>query len=113
KTYLTNSGTEALEGALKLAKRATGRSELISAHNAYHGNTMGSMSVMGYEDRKQAYRPLLPDVRFINFNNEDDFKYITTNTACVILETIPGSAGFVESSNGYLEKVRHRCNDVG
>ena len=113
KTYLTNSGTEAIEGALKLAKRATGRREIISAYNAYHGNTMGSMSVMGYEERKQAFRPLLPDVRFINFNNEDDLNHITTKTACVILETIQGSAGFVESMNGYLEKVRARCNDVG
>lgn len=113
KTYLTNSGTEAIEGALKLAKRATGRSEIISAYNAYHGNTMGSMSVMGYEDRKQAFRPLLPDVRFINFNDEADLNHITTKTACVILETIQGSAGFVESMNGYLEKVRARCNDVG
>jgi acetylornithine/N-succinyldiaminopimelate aminotransferase len=113
KTYLTNSGTEAIEGALKLAKRATGRSEIISAYNAYHGNTMGSMSVMGYEERKQAFRPLLPDVRFINFNNEDDLNNITTKTACVILETIQGSAGFVESINGYLEKVRKRCTEVG
>jgi len=113
KTYLTNSGTEAIEGALKLAKRATGRSEIISAHNAYHGNTMGSLSVMGYEERKQAFRPLLPDVRFINFNNEDDLNHITTKTACVILETIQGSAGFVEPMNGYLEKVRNRCNEVG
>lgn len=113
KTYLTNSGTEAIEGALKLAKRATGRSEIISAHNAYHGNTMGSLSIMGYEERKQAFRPLLPDVRFINFNDEDDLNHITTKTACVILETIQGSAGFVASINGYLEKVRTRCNDVG
>ncbi|WP_100612552.1 aspartate aminotransferase family protein [Confluentibacter lentus] len=113
KTYLTNSGTEAIEGALKLAKRATGRSEIISAHNAYHGNTMGSLSVMGYEERKQAFRPLLPDVRFISFNNEDDLNHITTKTACIILETIQGSAGFVESINGYLEKVRQRCSEVG
>ncbi|WP_111309517.1 aspartate aminotransferase family protein [Confluentibacter sediminis] len=113
KTYLTNSGTEAIEGALKLAKRATGRSEMISAHNAYHGNTMGSMSVMGYEDRKQAFRPLLPDVRFINFNNEEDLEQITTKTACVILETIQGGAGFIEPTNGYLEKVKRRCNEVG
>ena len=113
KTYLTNSGTEAIEGALKLAKRATGRSEIISANNAYHGNTMGSMSVMGYEERKQAYRPLLPDVRFINFNNEDDLQHITTKTAGVILETIQGGAGFIEPENGYLEKVRKRCDAVG
>ncbi len=113
KTYLTNSGTEAIEGALKLAKRATGRSEMISALNAYHGNTMGSMSVMGYEDRKQAFRPLLPDVRFINFNTIEDLEQITTKTACVILETIQGGAGFIEPTNGYLEKAKRRCNEVG
>mgnify|MGYP000226676958 CR=1 FL=1 len=95
-TYLTNSGTEAIEGALKLAKRYTGRSEIIAANNAYHGNTMGSMSVMGVEERKQAFRPLLPDVKFINFNTEDDVCQITKKTACVILETIQGGAGFIE-----------------
>ncbi len=113
KTYLTNSGTEAIEGALKLAKRATGRSEIIAAHKAYHGNTMGSMSVMGFEERKQAYRPLLPDVQFITFNNEADLEDITTKTACVILETIQGGAGFIEPQNGYLEKIRSRCDAVG
>jgi acetylornithine/N-succinyldiaminopimelate aminotransferase len=113
KTYLTNSGTEAIEGALKLAKRATGRSEIISAHNAYHGNTMGSMSVMGYEDRKQAFRPLLPDVNFITFNNAEDLNKITERTACVILETIQGGAGFIQPINGYLENVRKRCDEVG
>ncbi|TYA94796.1 aspartate aminotransferase family protein [Seonamhaeicola marinus] len=113
KTYLTNSGTEAIEGALKLAKRATGRSEIISANKAYHGNTMGSMSVMGFEERKQAFRPLLPDVRFIDFNSEKDLNKITTKTACVILETIQGGAGFIEPTNNYLEKVRKRCYDVG
>ncbi|MEN3324499.1 aspartate aminotransferase family protein [Mariniflexile soesokkakense] len=112
-TYLVNSGTEAIEGALKLVKRATGRSEIISAKDAYHGNTMGSMSVMGYEERKQAFRPLLPDIRFINFNNEEDLTKITSKTAGVILETIQGGAGFIEPKNGYLEKVRKRCNEVG
>ncbi len=112
-TYLVNSGTEAIEGALKLAKRATGRSELISAHYAYHGNTMGSMSVMGYEERKQAFRPLLPDVRFITFNNEEDLNLITSKTAGVILETIQGGAGFIQPENGYLEKVKKRCSEVG
>lgn len=112
-TYLVNSGTEAIEGALKLAKRATGRSEIISAHNAYHGNTMGSMSVMGYEERKQAFRPLLPDVKFITFNNEADLNLITTKTAGVILETIQGGAGFIEPENNYLHKVQKRCNQVG
>ena len=69
-TYLVNSGTEAIEGSVKLAKRATGRTQLIAAKNAYHGNTQGSMSLMGYEERKRAYRPLIPDVDFIEFNNE-------------------------------------------
>ncbi|WP_298901575.1 aminotransferase class III-fold pyridoxal phosphate-dependent enzyme [uncultured Psychroserpens sp.] len=113
KTYLTNSGTEAIEGALKLARRVTGRSEIIAAHGAYHGNTMGAMSVMGYEDRKRAFRPLLPDVKFIDFNSIDDLTWITRNTAGVILETIQGGAGFIAPSNDYLSKVRKRCDDVG
>ncbi|MBR9846229.1 MAG: aspartate aminotransferase family protein [Algicola sp.] len=112
-TYLTNSGTEAIEGALKLARRVTGRSEIIAAHHAYHGNTMGSLSVMGFEGRKNAFRPLIPDVRFINFNNEDDLSFITSKTAAVLLETIQGGAGFIEPQNDYLQKVRQRCNDVG
>ncbi|MEP3836799.1 MAG: aspartate aminotransferase family protein [Algibacter sp.] len=113
KTYLTNSGTEAIEGALKLAKRATGRSEIVAAKKAYHGNTMGAMSVMGYEERKQAFRPLLPNIKFIDFNNEADLEKITTKTAGVILETIQGGAGFIEPTNKYLEKVRARCTQVG
>jgi acetylornithine/succinyldiaminopimelate/putrescine aminotransferase len=113
KTYLTNSGTEAIEGALKLAKRATGRSEIIAANKAYHGNTMGSLSIMGYEERKQAFRPLLPDVRFIEFNNEQDLSQITHKTACVILETIQGGAGFIQPKNDYLAKVRKQCDNVG
>lgn len=113
KTYLTNSGTEAIEGALKLAKRATGRTEIIAANKAYHGNTMGAMSVMGFEERKQAFRPLLPDVKFIAFNEEKELHQITNKTACVILETIQGGAGFIEPKNNYLEKVRHQCHKVG
>jgi len=113
KTYLTNSGTEAIEGALKLAKRFTGRSELIAAHHAYHGNTQGAMSVMGYEERKQAFRPLLPDVHFIEFNKEADLEKITTKTAGVILETIQGGAGFIVPKNNYLQKVKQRCEEVG
>ena len=113
KTYLTNSGTEAIEGALKLAKRATGRSQIIAAKQGYHGNTMGSMSVMGYEARKQAFRPLLPDVQFIEFNNDEDLQHITSRTACVILETIQGGAGFIVPTNNYLFKVKERCHEVG
>jgi len=113
KTYLVNSGTEAIEGALKLARRVTGRSQLISCHNAYHGNTMGSLSVMGFEERKQVFRPLIPDVEFITFNNEADLAKITTKTAGILLETIQGGAGFIQPENDYLKKVRERCNEVG
>ncbi|WP_420572542.1 aspartate aminotransferase family protein [Kordia sp.] len=113
KTYLTNSGTEAIEGAMKLAKRFTGRSELIAAKHAYHGNTQGAMSIMGYEERKQAFRPLLPDVNFIEFNNEADIAKITSKTAGVILETIQGGAGFIVPKNEYLRKVKQRCEEVG
>lgn len=113
KVYLVNSGTEATEGALKLARRVTGRSQLISCHNAYHGNTMGSMSVMGFEERKQVFRPLIPDVDFITFNNEADLEKITTKTAGVIMESIQGGAGFIEPKDGFLRKVRERCNQVG
>ncbi len=113
KTYLVNSGTEAIEGALKLARRVTGRSQLISCHNAYHGNTMGSLSVMGFEERKQVFRPLIPDVEFITFNNEADLEKITTKTAGILLETIQGGAGFIQPENGFLKKVRQRCDEVG
>ena len=112
-TYLVNSGTEAIEGAIKLAKRATGRSQIIAAHHAYHGNTMGSMSVMGHEDRKQAFRPLIPDIEFITFNSEEDIEKITHKTAGVVLETIQGGAGFIEPVNGFLEKVKKQCERVG
>jgi len=112
-TYLTNSGTEAIEGSLKLARRVTGRSEIISANKAYHGNTMGSLSVMGFEERKTVFRPLIPDVKFITYNNEDELSHITTKTAAVILETIQGGAGFIEPSNNYLQNVRRQCDKVG
>lgn len=113
KTYLVNSGTEATEGALKLARRVTGRSQLISCFNAYHGNTMGSMSVMGFEERKQIFRPLIPDVDFITFNNEADIAKITTKTAGIILESIQGGAGFIQPENDFLKKIRQRCDEVG
>jgi acetylornithine/succinyldiaminopimelate/putrescine aminotransferase len=112
-TYLTNSGTEAIEGALKLAKRATGRSEIVAAHYAYHGNTQGAMSVMGYEARKRAYRPLIPGTKFITFNKTEDLQNIDQNTAAVILETIQGGAGFICPENDYLKNVRKRCDEVG
>ena len=112
-TYLTNSGTEAIEGALKLAKRATRRSELIAAHNAYHGSTHGALSLLGVEEQKKGYRPLLPGVSFIQFNAEEDIQKITTKTAAVVLETIQGGAGFIVPKNGYLKKVSERCKSMG
>ena len=94
-TYLVNSGTEAIEASLKLARKATGRTEILFAHNAYHGNTMGSMSVMDYEERKKPFEPLIPDCHPIEFNNEVHLERITPKTAAVILETIQGGAGFI------------------
>ena len=112
-TYLVNSGTEAIEGALKLARRFTGRSQIISAKSAYHGNTMGSLSLMDFEERKSVFRPLLPDIYHIRFNNEEDLEKITHKTACVILETIQGGAGFIVPKNNYLKKVKKRCSEMG
>lgn len=112
-TYLVNSGTEAIEGALKLARRVTGRSEIIAMHNAYHGNTMGSLSLMDYEERKAPFRPLIPDVHHINFNSETDLDFITNKTAAVIAETIQGGAGFIEPTNNYLSKLKAKCKSVG
>lgn len=111
-TYLTNSGTEAIEAAMKLAKRFTGKTKIIAAFNGYHGNTQGSLSIMGYEDRKRAYRPLIPHVEFINFNDDDDLDKICNNTAGVILETIQGGAGFILPKKNYLKRVKERCEKV-
>ncbi|WP_179376221.1 aspartate aminotransferase family protein [Winogradskyella wichelsiae] len=112
-TYLVNSGTEAIEGSLKLARRFTGRSEIIAAKNAYHGNTMGSLSLMDYDERKKPFLPLIPDIKHITFNLESDINKITEQTAAVILETIQGGAGFIEPTDDYLTKVQKRCNEVG
>jgi len=112
-TYMVNSGTEAIEGALKLARRYTGRQEIIAAHNAYHGNTMGSLSLMDFEERKRPFYPLIPKINHIQFNVETDLNKITTNTAAVVLETIQGGAGFIEPKDNYLQKVKQRCKQVG
>lgn len=111
--YFVNSGTEANEAALKLAKRVTGRTEIISCKKSYHGSTHGSMSVSGNEIKKNAFRPLLPDVRFVDFNNEEDLQYISSKTACVIMETIQGDAGVRIPSKKYLQAVRKRCDETG
>lgn len=113
KTYLVNSGTEAIEGALKLARRATGRSEIIAARNAYHGNTMGSLSLMTYPERQKPFLPLVGDISHITFNQESDLENITHKTAAVILETIQGGGGFILPQNNYLSKVKTRCQEVG
>ncbi|WP_417430137.1 aspartate aminotransferase family protein [Halpernia sp.] len=112
-TYLVNSGAEAIDGALKLAKRFTGREEIISFHNAYHGNTHGALSVSGNEYHKREFRPLLPLVEFINFNEEKDLEKITKKTACVILETIQGAAGFLLPEENYLKKLKNKCEEIG
>jgi acetylornithine/succinyldiaminopimelate/putrescine aminotransferase len=111
--YLTNSGTEAVEGALKLAKKVTNRYEIIAAKNSYHGSTHGSLSVIGIESQKKGYRPLIPFSNFIEYNNEKDLNKITQKTAAVILETIQGGAGFILPRNNYLKKVQSRCKKVG
>ena len=111
--YTVNSGTEANEAALKLAKRVTGRTELISFRGSYHGSTHGSMSVSGNEIKKQAFRPLLSDVRFLNFNSIEDLKNITNKTAGVIIETIQGDAGVRIPSVEFLSELRKKCSEVG
>jgi acetylornithine/succinyldiaminopimelate/putrescine aminotransferase len=111
--YLTNSGTEAIEGALKVAKKATGRKEFIAAENSYHGSTHGALSLLGVKKQKIGYEPLLPGVNFIRFNNIDDINLITTKTAAVVLETIQGGAGFILPTNNYLKLVKQKCEDTG
>lgn len=111
--YFVNSGTEATEGALKLAKRYTGRTGIISCYNSYHGSTHGALSVMGNEHYKQKYRPLLPDVSFIHFGKEDDLELITTDTACVIMETVQGEAGIRTATPEYMQQLRERCTETG
>ena len=111
--YFVNSGSEAVEGALKLAKRYTGRTEMIYYKNAYHGSTHGSLSVMGGETFRNAFRPLLPDTRQIRFNEPDDLQYITSRTACVIIEPVQGEGGIIPVRRDYLQALRDRCNETG
>ena len=111
--YFTNSGAEAVEGALKLAKRFTGRQEILAMENSYHGSSHGALSVMGSEEFKQAYRPLLPGVGFLRFNREEDLELISARTACVIVETIQGEAGVRVPDAGYMQALRRRCTETG
>jgi acetylornithine aminotransferase len=112
-TYLVNSGTEAIDGAMKLARRATGRSQIIAAKKCYHGNSYGALSLMDYEERVAPFRPLVGDITHLQFNTETCFDIITEQTAAVILETIQGGAGFILPQNDYLKKVKQRCEEVG
>jgi len=109
--YLVNSGSEATDGALKLAKRVTGRTEIIACKNAYHGSGHAALSLNSHEYFKNAFRPLLPDINFIEFNNESSLENITNKTACVIVETIQGEAGYIPPQNDFLKKVRAKCDE--
>lgn len=111
-SYFVNSGSEAIEGALKLAKRITGKTEIISFKNAYHGSTMGALSVGGNENFKNAFRPLLPDVRILEFNNADQFKSLSLkNTACILVEPIQGEAGIIPATKEFLSALRTLCDE--
>jgi len=111
--YFVNSGSEAIEGALKLAKRYTGRSEIIAFKNAYHGGTHGALSILGSEKLKYAFRPLLPNIRFLEYNKIEDLSFITEETACVVIEGIQAEAGIILPEEGYLSAVRKRCEKMG
>ncbi|MDD3526743.1 MAG: aspartate aminotransferase family protein, partial [Bacteroidales bacterium] len=111
--YLVNSGSEAVEGALKLAKRITGRSRLIGYTNSYHGGTHGAYSMLGNEQLKNAYRPLLPDIEFLRFNNYDDLRRIDSKTACVLAEPVQAEAGIIVPDVEYMVALRQRCTETG
>ena len=110
--YFTNSGTEATEGALKLAKRLTGRTEIISFRNSYHGSTQGALSVMGDENFRNAFRPLIPGNRLMHYNDESEIEQITSGTAAVILEPVQAEAGVICGEKNFLKKIRERCDEV-
>ncbi|PRP66908.1 aspartate aminotransferase family protein [Nonlabens agnitus] len=112
-TYLVNSGTEAIEASIKLAKTVTQRSEIIAMKNCYHGNTLGSLSLMNYEERKAPFRPLLPDIKHIQFNCLPDLKRITHKTAAVVMETIQGGAGFIMPDKRWFQALRETCTKMG
>ncbi len=112
-TYFTNSGAEAIEGAMKLAKRATGRSEVISCKDSYHGSTQGALSIMGNEEHKAKYRPLLPNCNQIIYNDDSSLKNITKQTAAAVIEPIQGATGFITPTNNFLQKVREKCIATG
>ncbi|MBW7890682.1 MAG: aspartate aminotransferase family protein [Chitinophagaceae bacterium] len=111
--YFTNSGAEATEGAMKLAKRFTGRTEIIAFHQSYHGSTQGALSILGDEYWRNAYRPLLPGISHLEYNAFEDLEHITTNTACVIAETVQAERGVIIPSVNWMQALRKRCNETG
>lgn len=111
--YFVNSGSEAIEGALKLAKRTTGRSEVVAFKNAYHGGTAGALSLLGNEKLKNAFRPLIPDIRFLEFNNAGMLNSISEKTACVVVECIQAEAGIILPEDGFLKTLREQCDTSG
>lgn len=111
--YFVNSGSEAIDGSLKLAKRVTGRSEIVAFKNAYHGGTHGALSILGSEELKYAFRPLLPDIRHLDFNSFDQLEQITDKTACVVIEPIQAEAGIILPEAGYLQALRKKCDECG
>ncbi len=112
-TYFVNSGSEAIEGALKLAKRFTGRHEIAAFKNAYHGGTHGALSILGHEQLKNAFRPLLPGITLLEFNNRENLRQITEKTACVVAETIQAEAGIILPDRGFMDALRKRCDETG
>ncbi len=111
--YFVNSGSEAIEGAIKLARKYTGRSEIISFNNAYHGSTMGAMSIMGNDNLKKGFHPLIPCIRKLNFNSQEELGFISSDTACVVIEPVQAEAGVVMPSANYLESIRKKCTETG
>lgn len=112
-TFFVNSGSEAVEGAMKLAKRYTGRTEVLAFRNAYHGGTQGALSIAGNESIKNSFRPLIPDISFLEFNNFKDLDRISAKTACVVAETIQAEAGIILPEEGFMEALRQRCSETG
>ena len=111
--YFVNSGSEAIEGALKLAKRYTGRPEIVAFNNAYHGSTHGALSIMGSEYFRNSFRPLLPGVNHLDFDNAEQLALITNNTACVVIELVRGEVGAEEASKNFISQVQDRCKQTG
>lgn len=111
--YFTNSGAEAVEGAMKLSKKVTGRNEIVAFKNSYHGSTQGALSIIGDEYWRNAFRPLLPGIQHLKYNSFDDLELITEQTACVIAETIQGEAGVIAPQKEWIQQLQNRCTQAG